>query len=465
MDGGRTPMRDGDWAVLSPARHLPASSVDGRAVLLQVSDETGATAFQIKRLRKEGAGWLLTSDNPDGPTLHATEDMEPIARIERTFSPEALGPSLPAAPIPANSFGSAFGIDDLVTGTGRYGGHLFLIINERGLLKEPDRVAAMVPDRRPSETAFVVAKRDDEAFSYLGVGRWIDDDDCWAIPDVDFATWRRWGTGRETSRRLPEGALTKAQAVADALLALPEANRVLTQSNGRRARVLGRAQKGGLRIDGTAASAGGFKERTVSLIDLAWVIVAAEDVASNGGVLDEPRVNRVRYLDGTPKGSTRWIDTGWAIAAWQTGRPMLRHPLDPGALRKVVDDDGREIDASFRVETVGERRTIVFESRGGTAGTKQSRNEDYNRGLSLVLKQIAEAGEVLLDALVESRDTASVPEEQRRLVLSRPYPIQIEDPEALRREMSRAQAKVGRAPGAKGGGNQTRRLRLFVGRS
>jgi hypothetical protein len=55
----------------------------------------------------------------------------------------------------------------------------------------------------------------------------------------------------------------------------------------------------------------------VSLVDLAWVIHAAEDVASTGGLLDEARVNKLRYLDGTPKGSTRWIDTGWAIAAWQ----------------------------------------------------------------------------------------------------------------------------------------------------
>lgn len=30
-------------------------------------------------------------------------------------------------------------------------------------------------------------------------------------------------------------------------------------------------------------------------------------------IIDEARVNRVRYLEGTPKGSTRWIDTGWAI--------------------------------------------------------------------------------------------------------------------------------------------------------
>lgn len=58
----------------------------------------------------------------------------------------------------------------------------------------------------------------------------------------------------------------------------------------------------------------GFAERTVSLVDLGWVLAAVEDVRVNGGVLDEARVNKLRYLDGTPQGGTRWIDTGWALA-------------------------------------------------------------------------------------------------------------------------------------------------------
>ena len=49
------------------------------------------------------------------------------------------------------------------------------------------------------------------------------------------------------------------------------------------------------------------------LTDIAWVIVARQDVEREGGVLDEARVNRVRYWEGTPKDSTRWIDTAHAI--------------------------------------------------------------------------------------------------------------------------------------------------------
>lgn len=51
----------------------------------------------------------------------------------------------------------------------------------------------------------------------------------------------------------------------------------------------------------------------MSLTDLAWVLVARDDVMKNGGRLDEQRVDRLRYLEGTPRAATRWIDTGWAL--------------------------------------------------------------------------------------------------------------------------------------------------------
>jgi len=51
----------------------------------------------------------------------------------------------------------------------------------------------------------------------------------------------------------------------------------------------------------------------VSELDLAWVLQARADAALIGRVPDEGLVNEYRYLEGTPKESTRWIDTGWAI--------------------------------------------------------------------------------------------------------------------------------------------------------
>jgi hypothetical protein len=108
---------------------------------------------------------------------------------------------------------------------------------------------------------------------------------------------------------LPKGAREQAKKIVDLLLTAPGAG-AFVERNGRRCRIAGRAENGGLRIDG---GPGGFAQRTVSLTDIAWALIASDDVRKNGGLLNEERVNHLRYIDGTPEGSTRWIDTGWAL--------------------------------------------------------------------------------------------------------------------------------------------------------
>jgi len=112
---------------------------------------------------------------------------------------------------------------------------------------------------------------------------------------------------------LPPGARAEAERLVEALMARPPEERWL-ESRGRRAKVVAVTPRGGLRI---AGEGGAFHERTVSLTDLAWVGLARRDAVARGGPLDEARVNRLRYLEGTPKSSTRYIDTAWAIAAWE----------------------------------------------------------------------------------------------------------------------------------------------------
>lgn len=312
MDGGKQPLHDGDWAVMRLARSMPASAVEGRVVLVQVEGDAHGAGYQIKRLKREGRGWRLVSDNPAGPTFIATDAMVPIARLERAIQPEDLAPS-PGTVLDEAELAGQFGLDDLPPRSDRHAGHLFIFVDQPDVLVEPDRVRFTAVTARPAETAFVLAKRDALHWQYLGVARQTGDRGVWSLPAVDLATWRAWGKGREVSRRLSDSALAAASSLADALLSRPDVERWI-QHGDRRARIVGRARDGGLRIDG---GPDGFAERTVSLTDLAWVIQAADDVANAGGLLDEARVNKLRYLDGTPKESTRWIDTGWAIAAWR----------------------------------------------------------------------------------------------------------------------------------------------------
>jgi SOS-response transcriptional repressor LexA len=460
MDGSAQPLHDGDWAVLRLARSMPASAVENRVVLVQVESGTGGAHYQIKRLKREGRGWRLTSDNPDGPSFSVGEDVTVIARLERALRPEDLAPPI-GTNLADDELAERFGLAVVPPVPDRYDGHLFIFINKKGVLLEPDRVQLTVIDPRPAETAFVLAQREEGGWKYLGVARQTDEQRIWSLPSVDFATWRLWGEGRDVSHRVPEGALARAELAARTLLGLPDDRRWLARSDGRRARVLGAAQRGGIRIDG---GDDGFAERTVSLNDLAWVILAADDVAEQGGMLEEPRVNKLRYLDGTPRGSTRWIDTGWAIAAWNLAKPLVRDPIaTDAAVRRVRDADGREIDASFNVERVGDARTIVYESRGGTKGSRNERNVDYAQGLELLLARLKSFGLRLADVLVESGDTRALPTADRRVALKdEAYPVEISDAAVVRKKISAGQALVGRAKGAKGGGNQTKRLRIFL---
>jgi hypothetical protein len=83
--------------------------------------------------------------------------------------------------------------------------------------------------------------------------------------------------------------------------------------------------------------------------------------------------------------------------------------------------------------------------------------------LEIVLERLIRLEATLVDALLVSRETEGLDPTARRLVLERPYPIGLSglDPRDLRLELGRAQAVI-RRPGARGGGNRTKRVLLRV---
>jgi hypothetical protein len=129
---------------------------------------------------------------------------------------------------------------------------------------------------------------------------------------------------------------------------------------------------------------------------------------------------------------------------------------------KVRKDTGEEIDATFRIERREGAVTVVIESRGGTKGVAGTRNTAYQEGLQIVLDRLSRLGAGLSNAIVDSAVTKRMSAADRSLVLQQDYPIHIDDPAGLRKALGRAQAAVGRKPGAKGPGNPTKRLRLYL---
>lgn len=307
-------IHDGDWLIMRWARGEALARLLNRVVLVARSHDDDTQTYHIKRLTKTDAGLVLASDNPEHEPMPAQAGDEPVALLVDVVRPESLAPPV-GSEVPEDDLAEAFGLTSPPDPPARrIDGHLFVLAEGQGVLTEPHRVVhpsgRVRP--RPGETAFVLVRADRDApWRYLGAGRFVADDERWAIPEVDFRTWRALGQGRSASRRLPAEWLESAERFASQLVADRPPGSELLLADDKRVRLVGRAPRGGLRIDG---GPGGFAERTISLIDLAWALFARAESTRRGAPLDEALVNRLRYLDGTPKSSTRWIDTGWALA-------------------------------------------------------------------------------------------------------------------------------------------------------
>lgn len=314
MDGGSAPICDGDWVVMRYARGLGLGALEGRVALVAIGSSVEGETFHLKRVARRDGRWELRSDNPAHRAIPATEDMRVIARWVGTIRPEDLAPA-PGTRLADDELVEAFGLTiPPVAPASRVDGHLFLLLDRKGLLSAPDRLPMLVERRNPGETAYVLTRTATEAWTYVGVARHAGTG--WGFPAVDFATWRALGEGRGASRTPEPAWLEDAEALAGALLRRFPAG-AMAGGPGKAVRVLGPAPRGGVRIDG---GPGGFAERTVTLTDLAWALRAVQIAEREGGVADEAQVNRLRYLDGTPKGSTRWIDTGWALVLVSAAR-------------------------------------------------------------------------------------------------------------------------------------------------
>jgi hypothetical protein len=130
----------------------------------------------------------------------------------------------------------------------------------------------------------------------------------------------------------------------------------------------------------------------------------------------------------------------------------------------LVDDHDRVMDAEFLVEADGGHFALIMESRSGASSGRAARNPDYNQVLTILLARLGRLNAVLVDALVDSRYTQELglSEADRRFIQA-PVRLALEpDPEALRRRLGTAQAKVAQAADATKGGNATKRIRLRV---
>lgn len=139
--------------------------------------------------------------------------------------------------------------------------------------------------------------------------------------------------------------------------------------------------------------------------------------------------------------------------------------MNSSDIHTVHNRIGSPIKAQFSVQSVVGEISVVVESRGGKKGSSNERNIQYKEGIELLLGRLAEAKCRLLDAVLDTKKTNQLKlsrDERRLMDNSIPIDLAAADLYSLRNSLCNAQRSIGRPKDAKGPGNSTKRMRLYV---
>lgn len=110
MDGGKNPVRDGDYLLLELMSPTRAGSTTGNVVAIERQDESGDNQYLLRVVTKTSEGqYVLKANNPAYEDMPATDEMRTLARLRSVVDPLdlAVGQSFQREEIPA-LFGEVF---------------------------------------------------------------------------------------------------------------------------------------------------------------------------------------------------------------------------------------------------------------------------------------------------------------------------------------------------------------------
>jgi superfamily II DNA or RNA helicase/HKD family nuclease/SOS-response transcriptional repressor LexA len=111
MDGGKNPIRDGDYLLLELLSPSSAGAITGSVMVVERQDETGEDdQYLLRVVDKDSSGrYVLRAKNPDYEDIHATDEMRTLARLKGIIPPIdlAVGKDFKREEIPA-LFGEEF---------------------------------------------------------------------------------------------------------------------------------------------------------------------------------------------------------------------------------------------------------------------------------------------------------------------------------------------------------------------
>jgi phage repressor protein C with HTH and peptisase S24 domain len=87
MDGGKRPVRDGDYLLLELLDPGKAGSITGSVMAIERQDTSGDDQYLLRIVTKQPDGrYVLKAANPDYPDLEANEEMRTLARLVTSWS-------------------------------------------------------------------------------------------------------------------------------------------------------------------------------------------------------------------------------------------------------------------------------------------------------------------------------------------------------------------------------------------
>lgn len=87
MDGGKTPIRDGDYLLLEHISTTNAGSLTGAIVAIERDGDDGGSEYLLRAVTKSPAGYILHALNPSYSDMPASDEMRTRARLKGILDP------------------------------------------------------------------------------------------------------------------------------------------------------------------------------------------------------------------------------------------------------------------------------------------------------------------------------------------------------------------------------------------
>ena len=86
MNGGKSPILDGQLLLLELVSPVSAGSITGNTMAIEIQDQSGDNQYLLRVIQKDSQGnYYLKANNPDYEVIEANESMKTFARLKRVI--------------------------------------------------------------------------------------------------------------------------------------------------------------------------------------------------------------------------------------------------------------------------------------------------------------------------------------------------------------------------------------------